>query len=185
MGQNQCYHFGVGAPPILVYFSGDWAFVPWPCACFPSSCTTRQFVFSTRSALGHRYNPCIRSKSPKAEPSFRRLQPCLYSPRLTTLTCDRLAGKSKGSLQTQSRANHLFNMCNIPLRLPFGSPGAPRTGFPKNMVARPSCALHVTTLLPGPRIMSVQRSPYARVRAPARLACFALHYCTSSLEHED
>ena len=23
VGQNQCYHFGVGAPPILVYFSGD------------------------------------------------------------------------------------------------------------------------------------------------------------------
>ena len=24
MGQNQWYHFGVGAPPSLVYFSGDW-----------------------------------------------------------------------------------------------------------------------------------------------------------------
>ena len=24
MGQNEWYHFGVGAPPILVYFSGDW-----------------------------------------------------------------------------------------------------------------------------------------------------------------
>ena len=24
MGQNQWYHFGVGAPPILVYFSRDW-----------------------------------------------------------------------------------------------------------------------------------------------------------------
>ena len=24
MGQNQWYHVGVGAPPILVYFSGDW-----------------------------------------------------------------------------------------------------------------------------------------------------------------
>ena len=23
-GQNQWYHFGVGAPPILVYFTGDW-----------------------------------------------------------------------------------------------------------------------------------------------------------------
>ena len=22
--KNQWYHFGVGAPPILVYFSGDW-----------------------------------------------------------------------------------------------------------------------------------------------------------------
>ena len=22
--QNQWYHFGVGAPPILLYFSGDW-----------------------------------------------------------------------------------------------------------------------------------------------------------------
>ena len=38
VGQNQWYHFGVGAPPILVYFSGDWdvhwgydlAFDPWP-----------------------------------------------------------------------------------------------------------------------------------------------------------
>ena len=24
VGQNQWYHFGVGAPPILVYFSGHW-----------------------------------------------------------------------------------------------------------------------------------------------------------------
>ena len=24
VGQNQWYHFGVGAPAILVYFSGDW-----------------------------------------------------------------------------------------------------------------------------------------------------------------
>ena len=24
MGQNQWYNFGVGAPPSLVYFSGDW-----------------------------------------------------------------------------------------------------------------------------------------------------------------
>ena len=24
VGQNQWYHFGVGAPPILVYFSWDW-----------------------------------------------------------------------------------------------------------------------------------------------------------------
>ena len=24
VGQNQWYNFGVGAPPILVYFSGDW-----------------------------------------------------------------------------------------------------------------------------------------------------------------
>ena len=24
VGQLQWYHFGVGAPPILVYFSGDW-----------------------------------------------------------------------------------------------------------------------------------------------------------------
>ena len=24
MGQNQWYHLGAGAPPILVYFSGDW-----------------------------------------------------------------------------------------------------------------------------------------------------------------
>ena len=24
VGQHQWYHFGVGAPPILLYFSGDW-----------------------------------------------------------------------------------------------------------------------------------------------------------------
>ena len=24
VGQNQWYHLGVGAPPILVFFSGDW-----------------------------------------------------------------------------------------------------------------------------------------------------------------
>ena len=40
VGQNQWYHFGVGASPILVYFSGDWDvhwgydldFDPWPYA---------------------------------------------------------------------------------------------------------------------------------------------------------
>ena len=38
VGQNQWYHFGVGAPPILDCFSGDWNvhggydldFDPWP-----------------------------------------------------------------------------------------------------------------------------------------------------------
>ena len=38
MVQNQWYHFGIGAPPILVHFSGDWdvhwgydsGFDPWP-----------------------------------------------------------------------------------------------------------------------------------------------------------
>ena len=38
LGQNQWYHFGVGAPAILVYVSGDWDvhwgydldFDPWP-----------------------------------------------------------------------------------------------------------------------------------------------------------
>ena len=36
--QNEWYHFGVGAPPIVVFFSGDWDvhwgnnldFDPWP-----------------------------------------------------------------------------------------------------------------------------------------------------------
>ena len=37
-------YFGVGAPPVLVYFSGDWDvhwgladldFDPWPCVSFP------------------------------------------------------------------------------------------------------------------------------------------------------
>ena len=39
VGQNQWYHFGVGAPLILVNFGGDWdvhwgydlAVDPWPC----------------------------------------------------------------------------------------------------------------------------------------------------------
>ena len=36
MVQSQWYHFGIGAPPILVYFSGDWdvhwgyGVDPWP-----------------------------------------------------------------------------------------------------------------------------------------------------------
>ena len=40
VGQNQWYHFGVGAPPILVYFTGDWDvhsgvrdFDPQPFSC--------------------------------------------------------------------------------------------------------------------------------------------------------
>ena len=43
VGQNQWYHFGVGAPPLLVYFSGDWDvhcgydldFDPWPIGSLP------------------------------------------------------------------------------------------------------------------------------------------------------
>ena len=43
VGQNQGYHFGVSAPPILVYFSGDWDvhwgydldFDPWPNVYLP------------------------------------------------------------------------------------------------------------------------------------------------------
>ena len=39
VGHNQWYQFGVGAPPMLVFFGGDWdvhwgndlAFDPWPC----------------------------------------------------------------------------------------------------------------------------------------------------------
>ena len=30
LDQNQWYHFGVGAPPIVVYFRGDWN-VHWGC----------------------------------------------------------------------------------------------------------------------------------------------------------
>ena len=38
VGQNQWYHSGIGAPPILVFFSADWdvnwgydlGFDPWP-----------------------------------------------------------------------------------------------------------------------------------------------------------
>ena len=30
VGQHQWYHFGVGAPPMLVYFTGDWD-VHWGC----------------------------------------------------------------------------------------------------------------------------------------------------------
>ena len=29
VGQSQWYHFGVGAPPIVVYFSGDWDLCLW------------------------------------------------------------------------------------------------------------------------------------------------------------
>ena len=32
VGQNQWYHFGVGAPPILVYVTGDWD-VHWGYGC--------------------------------------------------------------------------------------------------------------------------------------------------------
>ena len=45
VGQNQWYHFGIGAPPILIYFNGDWdvhwgydlGFDPWPNGFRPST----------------------------------------------------------------------------------------------------------------------------------------------------
>ena len=44
VGQNQWYHFGVGAPPILAYFSGDWD-VHWGHGHIfgPSPCKSRAY----------------------------------------------------------------------------------------------------------------------------------------------
>ena len=42
VGQHQWYYFGVGAPPILVYFNGDWD-VHWGCGILThGQVTTRQ-----------------------------------------------------------------------------------------------------------------------------------------------
>ena len=59
VGQHQWYHFGVGAPPILVYFSGDWdvrwgygILDPQPCVHFPK----RVSVPTNGSVVGL---PCV------------------------------------------------------------------------------------------------------------------------------
>ena len=57
VGQNQWYHFGVGAPPILVNFSWDWdvrwgydlAFDPWPT---PAAGPPADSLGSARRRLG-------------------------------------------------------------------------------------------------------------------------------------
>ena len=50
VGQNQCYHFGVGAPPMLVYFSGDWD-VHWGPTGAHFSPTISSMVFGLSQAL--------------------------------------------------------------------------------------------------------------------------------------
>ena len=56
VGQNQLYHFGVGAPSMLVYFSGDWdvhwgvrAFDPWPCPAVIDSLRNQPVKIQNRS----------------------------------------------------------------------------------------------------------------------------------------
>ena len=50
VGQNQWYHFGIGAPTILVYFSWGWDvhWDPWPCAichiCVQGPCEESQSI---------------------------------------------------------------------------------------------------------------------------------------------
>ena len=57
VGQNQWYHFGVGAPPILVCLSGDWD-VHWRYGLLPHgqmSISTRDTFWTrpTRSSIHH------------------------------------------------------------------------------------------------------------------------------------
>ena len=59
VGQNQWCHFGVGAPPVLVYFSGDWDvhwgcdsdFDPWPNHTITVGCS-EGLCFNISEALG-------------------------------------------------------------------------------------------------------------------------------------
>ena len=60
VGQNQCYDFGVGVPPILVYFSGDWG----TGFCFMTT-------FLDKSHFG---KTCLR----KDPPQFPELVPLLF-----------------------------------------------------------------------------------------------------------
>ena len=48
MVQNQWYHFGIGAPPILVYFGGDWG-VHWQYEVLTLGHMAQRFL--TRSVL--------------------------------------------------------------------------------------------------------------------------------------
>ena len=61
VGQNQWYHFGVGAPPIVVYFSGH--LVDWGCGILtlkPKKAMTRsRAVLSPPAALGSRLRLCV------------------------------------------------------------------------------------------------------------------------------
>ena len=67
VGQHQWYHFGVGAPPILVYFSGDWD-VHWGYGLL-----THGHVWWGRSALGifSCYSSAMIEKTPTLEVTFR------------------------------------------------------------------------------------------------------------------
>ena len=68
MGQNQWCNFGVGAPPILVYFCGDWD-VDWP-----PSLANRQ---DPKSASA----PVLRGSAQAAPPPHQPGRPAARSPR--------------------------------------------------------------------------------------------------------
>ena len=61
VGQNQWYHFGVGATLLLVYFSGDWdvqwgggrVFYPWPYEVLKCECP----LLSALLVLNHPNSP--------------------------------------------------------------------------------------------------------------------------------
>ena len=52
MVQNQWYHFGIGAPPILIYFSGDWD-VHWGYGVLTHVHLNRLLAFKETQPCGH------------------------------------------------------------------------------------------------------------------------------------
>ena len=66
VGENQWYHFGVGAPPILVHFSGGWD-VHWGCGLLTHGHMSRQMrATSFSSRLSLRCSPLLAKETPRA-----------------------------------------------------------------------------------------------------------------------
>ena len=89
-GQNQWYHFGVGAPPILVYFSWDWD-------------VHRGYGLSTHGQM----SMCEHRRFPKI--AVRLSQPLLAQPE----KCSETSRNAPNDTKTSSRNCLVWNWCLV------------------------------------------------------------------------
>ena len=98
VSQKQWYHFGVGAPPILVYFSWDWDvhwgydldFDPWPDSWQHGGVSARELP-SDFGGIRARKTKCCSSKTCKSSTTCAG-----HCPRPEELDKSVLEGSHKG-----------------------------------------------------------------------------------------
>ena len=103
VGQHQWYHFGVGPPPILVYFSGDWD-VHWGYGVL-----THSHIYPTTS--GHRESRTKYSAiSKRLSAAHKWLSP--FSP-IPQLMCSEQVLGTRTDVELRKRVNILGVSCVI------------------------------------------------------------------------